>query len=53
MAPPESPRRRGHSREAQTAVEIANTIGDPDERDRLKAEIVRKLLLLEGEGVDD
>lgn len=34
------------AREVQTAVEIANTISDRKSRDRLKAEIVRKALLL-------
>ena len=34
------------AREVQTAVEIANTISNRKSRDRLKAEIVRKTLLL-------
>jgi hypothetical protein len=39
------------AREVQTAVEIVETIEEPKARDKLKAEIVRKVLRLEQKGV--
>jgi hypothetical protein len=39
------------AREVQTAVEIVETVEEPKARDKLKAEIVRKVLRLEQKGI--